>query len=73
VILRCLLGSYMSCHIACAIFPFQGRVRETHAKRTGGVLDGSLAAGALFHNGVTAAAVKLASFFGHEDAIMPFS
>jgi hypothetical protein len=63
----------MSCHIACAIFPFQGRIRETHAKHSGGILNDSLTAGALFHNGVAAAAVKLASFFGHEDAIMPFS
>jgi hypothetical protein len=73
VILRRLLGSYMSCHIADPSFPFQGGVRKTHAKRSGGVLGDSLTAVALFNNGVAAAAVKLAPFLGHEDAFMPFS
>ena len=74
MILRRLLGFYnMSCHIADPSFPFQGGVRKTHAKRTGGVLGDSLAAVALFHNGVAGAAVKLAPFLGHEDALMPLS
>ena len=73
MILRSLLSSRMSCHITGAIFPLHGRVRKAHAKRSGGILNDSLTAIALLNNGVAAAAVKLASFFGHEDAIMPFS
>jgi hypothetical protein len=63
----------MSCHIAGAIFPLHGRIRETHAKHSGGILNDSLTAGALFHDRVAAAAVELTAFLGHEDAIMPFS
>jgi hypothetical protein len=63
----------MSCHITDPSFPFEGGVRKTHAKRSGGILNDSLTAIALFNNGVAPAAVKLAPFFGHEDAFMPFS
>jgi len=73
VILRRLLGFCMSCHITDPSFPFEGGVRKTHAKRSGGILNDSLTAVALFNNGVAPAAVKLAPFFGHEDAFMPFS
>jgi hypothetical protein len=73
VIVRSLLDSCMSCHIADSSFPFEGGVGKTHAKRSGGVLGDSLTAVALFNNGMTAAAIKLASFFGHEDAFMAFS
>jgi hypothetical protein len=73
VILRSLFGSCMSCHIAGAIFPLHGRVRETHAKHSGGILNDFLTAIALFNNGMAPAAVKLAPFFGHEDAVMAFS
>jgi hypothetical protein len=73
VILRRLLGLNVSCHIAGPSFPFHGRVRETRAKCSSGVFGHSLAAVALFNNGVAAAAVILASLFGHEDAFMPFS
>ena len=73
MVLSCLLALNVSCHIADPSFPFHGRVRKIHAERSGGVLGDSLAAVALFNNGVAAAAVKLASFLGHEDALMPFS
>ena len=73
MILRRLLGFCMSCHITDPSFPFEGGVRKTHAKRSGGILNDSFTAVALFNNGVAAAAVKLAPFFGHEDAFMPFS
>ena len=73
MIVRSLLDSCMSCHIADSSFPFEGGVRETRAKHSGGVLGDSLTAVALFNNGVAAAAVKLAPFLGHEDAFMAFS
>ena len=73
MILRRLLDFCMSCHIADSSFPFEGGVRKTHAKRSGGVLGDSLTAVALFDNGVAAAAVKLAPFLGHEDAFMTLS
>ena len=73
MILRRLLGFCMSCHITDPSFPFEGGVRKTHAKRSGGILNDSLTAVALFNNGVAPAAVKLAPFFGHEDAFMAFS
>ena len=73
MIVRSLLDSCMSCHITDPPFPFEGGVRKARAKRSGGILNDSLTAIALFNNGMTAAAVKLAPFFGHEDAFMPFS
>jgi hypothetical protein len=63
----------MSCHIADSSFPFEGGVGKTHAKRSGGILNNSLTAVALFNNGVASAAIKLAPLLGHEDAFMAFS
>ena len=62
----------MSCHVADAIFPFHSRVRETHTKRSGGILNDSLAAITLINNRVAAASIELASSFGHKDALNTF-
>jgi len=41
----------MSSHIAVSVFPFDGRVEETHTVFSGGIFDDSLAAFTLLHNG----------------------
>lgn len=59
----------MSSHIAGPIFPFEGRVEETHTVFSGGIFNYSLAAITLVNYGVTATSIKLASFFCHKDAL----
>ena len=72
MVFRRSLGLHMSRHIADAIFPFYGRVRETHTIRSGGILDDSLAAITLINNRVALASIELASSFGHKDALNTF-
>jgi len=61
----------MGCHIADPYFPFDSRVRETHAVFSGGDFNDSLAAITLINNRVTTASIKLTSSFAHKDAIEP--
>jgi len=63
----------MGSHIADPGLPFDSRVRETHAVFSGRDFNDSLATITLINNRVTATSIKLASSFGHEDAIKPFS
>jgi hypothetical protein len=72
VVFRRSLGLHMSCHVADAIFPFYNRVRETHTKRSGRILNDSLAAITLIDNRVAATSIELASSFGHKDALNTF-
>lgn len=61
----------MSSHIADPVFPFDRRVEETYTVFSGGVFNDSLATITLINDGVTATSIKLASFFGHKDALKP--
>ena len=62
----------MSSHITGPIFPFNRRVEETHTVFSSGIFNDSLAAFTLINDGVTAASIKLASFFGHKGALKPW-
>jgi len=62
----------VSSHIAGPVFPFDGRVEETYTVFSGGIFNDSLATITLINDGVTAASIKLASFFGHKDALKPW-
>ena len=59
-------------HIADPGFPFDRRIRETHAVLSGRDFSDSLTAITLINNRLTAASIKLASSFAHEDALRPF-
>jgi len=61
----------VSSHIADPVFPFDRRVEETYTVFSGGVFNDSLATITLINDGVTATSIKLASFFGHKDALKP--
>lgn len=61
----------MSSHIADPVFPFDGRIKETHTVFSGGIFNDSLAAITLIDNRITATSIKLASFFIHKDALEP--
>jgi len=61
----------MGSHIADPIFPFDSRIRETHAVFSGRDFNDSLAAITLINNRVTTTSIKLASSFAHEDALKP--
>jgi hypothetical protein len=62
----------MGSHIADPGFPFDNRVRETHAVFSGRDFNDSLTAITLINNRVTAASIKLTSSFVHKDALGAF-
>jgi len=62
----------MGSHIADPVFPFAGRVRETHAVFSGRDFNDFLTTITLINDRVTAASIKLASSLGHKDALRTF-
>ena len=61
----------MGSHIAEPDFPFNSRVRETHAVFSGRDFNDSLAAVTLINDRVTATPIKLTSSFVHKHALEP--
>ncbi len=68
---RCNAGLNVGCHIADPVFPFGGRLGETHAVFPGGDFDGPVAAVTLLNNRVTTASIELASCLVHKGALKP--
>jgi hypothetical protein len=64
---------HMGSHVANPVFPFSGRIEKGHTESTGWIFDDSPAAITLLDNRVTPASIELASFLGHENALITLS
>jgi hypothetical protein len=73
MVISCVVSLHMGSHVANPVFPFGGRIRESHTEFTGGIFSDLLAALALLDDRITSAPIELAAILGHKHALIALS